>query len=239
MDSMDSIFEVKSINKQGFELYNLVNEKTYRAKNQIKMVNYRRVFSGDLLHCKLITIDGEYYLSNIEKIIKPHNKIEAYRLAISMQMEKPSLLYEDNEEKLKEIKQNVVLLGQKYSEFFKTEEIYTTNTKLNELLNIFNEFVDGGEKVDYEAYTENPQTADVLVKFDKNRGLLTISKNKPESTDDKEFSYPTLLYSSKAFEKFVELSNESQTEPLKRESKIGRNEPCLCGSGKKYKKCCL
>ena len=21
--------------------------------------------------------------------------------------------------------------------------------------------------------------------------------------------------------------------------KIGRNEPCLCGSGKKYKKCCL
>lgn len=23
------------------------------------------------------------------------------------------------------------------------------------------------------------------------------------------------------------------------ENKIGRNEPCLCGSGKKYKKCCL
>lgn len=21
--------------------------------------------------------------------------------------------------------------------------------------------------------------------------------------------------------------------------KVGRNEPCLCGSGKKYKKCCL
>ncbi len=21
--------------------------------------------------------------------------------------------------------------------------------------------------------------------------------------------------------------------------KIGRNEPCLCGSGKKYKRCCL
>ena len=22
-------------------------------------------------------------------------------------------------------------------------------------------------------------------------------------------------------------------------SKIGRNDPCVCGSGKKYKKCCL
>jgi uncharacterized protein len=24
-----------------------------------------------------------------------------------------------------------------------------------------------------------------------------------------------------------------------RKAKIGRNEPCPCGSGKKYKKCCL
>ena len=27
--------------------------------------------------------------------------------------------------------------------------------------------------------------------------------------------------------------------PVKRESFVGRNDPCPCGSGKKYKKCCL
>ena len=27
-------------------------------------------------------------------------------------------------------------------------------------------------------------------------------------------------------------------KPAKVEKKIGRNEPCSCGSGKKYKKCC-
>jgi preprotein translocase subunit SecA len=27
-------------------------------------------------------------------------------------------------------------------------------------------------------------------------------------------------------------------EPFVREPKIGRNDPCPCGSGKKYKKCC-
>jgi len=27
--------------------------------------------------------------------------------------------------------------------------------------------------------------------------------------------------------------------PVRREAKPDRNEPCLCGSGKKYKKCCL
>lgn len=28
-------------------------------------------------------------------------------------------------------------------------------------------------------------------------------------------------------------------QPVKNENKIGRNDPCLCGSGKKYKNCCL
>ena len=32
---------------------------------------------------------------------------------------------------------------------------------------------------------------------------------------------------------------EIPREPYRREGKkIGRNEPCPCGSGKKYKKCC-
>ncbi len=26
--------------------------------------------------------------------------------------------------------------------------------------------------------------------------------------------------------------------PVRTDAKIGRNDPCTCGSGKKYKKCC-
>ncbi|HEC96887.1 MAG TPA: hypothetical protein ENI58_01805 [Nitrospirae bacterium] len=33
--------------------------------------------------------------------------------------------------------------------------------------------------------------------------------------------------------------NDGQVQrPVKRSKKVGRNEPCPCGSGKKYKKCC-
>ena len=40
------------------------------------------------------------------------------------------------------------------------------------------------------------------------------------------------------------IENSSQTdvpvEPIRnRGEKVGRNDPCPCGSGKKYKKCCL
>jgi preprotein translocase subunit SecA len=34
-------------------------------------------------------------------------------------------------------------------------------------------------------------------------------------------------------------SAPEKLEPYQAENKVGRNEPCPCGSGKKYKKCCL
>lgn len=35
------------------------------------------------------------------------------------------------------------------------------------------------------------------------------------------------------------LKDVQKTKPIIRDKKIGRNEPCPCGSGKKYKKCCM
>jgi uncharacterized protein YecA (UPF0149 family) len=39
----------------------------------------------------------------------------------------------------------------------------------------------------------------------------------------------------------AELSTKNRSQALKSGSKtkLGRNDPCPCGSGKKYKKCCL
>ena len=35
------------------------------------------------------------------------------------------------------------------------------------------------------------------------------------------------------------LAAAKKPEPIKRDlPKVGRNDPCPCGSGKKYKKCC-
>ena len=57
--------------------------------------------------------------------------------------------------------------------------------------------------------------------FEKNDWKYTIEvdRNKPENIADLEI----LL---------------NWPKPTEAERKIGRNEPCSCGSGKKYKKCC-
>ncbi len=44
------------------------------------------------------------------------------------------------------------------------------------------------------------------------------------------------------FRKYVNSLNAKPKRKVKQyyaPIKIGRNEPCLCGSGKKYKRCCL
>jgi preprotein translocase subunit SecA len=42
----------------------------------------------------------------------------------------------------------------------------------------------------------------------------------------------------KVAEPVVTNHEEGVKKPVVREDKIGRNDPCPCGSGKKYKKCC-
>ncbi len=37
---------------------------------------------------------------------------------------------------------------------------------------------------------------------------------------------------------YVNGKDPSRGEPVHVENKIGRNDPCVCGSGKKFKKCC-
>jgi len=41
----------------------------------------------------------------------------------------------------------------------------------------------------------------------------------------------------KRFKPMVQLPTKKQME--RKPPKVGRNEPCPCGSGKKFKKCCL
>lgn len=55
--------------------------------------------------------------------------------------------------------------------------------------------------------------------------------------DTKKFSPVHTLYNSKIFSEILGIKEE-ETTPQKTYENIGRNDPCPCGSGKKYKKCC-
>jgi uncharacterized protein len=49
---------------------------------------------------------------------------------------------------------------------------------------------------------------------------------------------PSLIYELYEYNKESLSADTSPTRPQKRGPRIGRNDPCPCGSGKKYKHCC-
>lgn len=74
----------------------------------------------------------------------------------------------------------------------------------------------------------------VSLAFDKER----LYKNMVAAKADWLYGLPQWkeIYSEEELKRFYKEQKESGT--IRKEKKIGRNDPCPCGSGKKYKKCC-
>lgn len=324
-----SIFEIKKILKNGFELYNLVNEKTYKVLSLTKMTNFRGVYAGQYIVARIFELEGEYYIIEISSILSHSQKADAIRYAVMKLVQTPRLLYLDNPEKEKEIQNTISEMYQKFIKTFDTDIILTTNKHADEIIGAFNDdeeidLSDKGSNIEnykffhvkeldnnYSNFLENSmggfsshnETYDVAVIFDEKNGLYAIpffetfckifeDKNvvenakacveyfltndsipntildrvstkysnfmdvvneimgtnynydeliknyKSDYLENKIYSSATILFCSQSFsEIFDYITTPVESKPQITE-KVGRNEPCPCGSGKKYKNCC-
>lgn len=340
MGSVSSVFEVKKILKNGFELYNLINEKTYQVISLVKMTHFRGVGVGQYVIARIFEFENEYYLLEISNVLAANKKEDAMRYAIAKIIQAPELVYKDNSEKQKEIEKQVKKLHKKFLECFEAEEIITTNKLADDIIGIFNDFAENNKKIEkkeieekiqildeykffavnefnnsYENFLENSlggfsshkETYDVGIIFDEELGLSAVpfyktfckifeekqpekiqnwdkciehflltdgisanllkrvqakysnfmkvinkifsttmtfdellEKYKSQHLKEKIFSSTTVLYESKTFSNTLGYIEEEggKCELNINAANIGRNEPCPCGSGKKYKKCC-
>lgn len=146
MGSVSSIFEVKKVLKNGFELYNLVNEKTYSVISLVKMTHFRGIGIGQYVIARIFEFESEYYLLEISNILAANKKEDAMRYAIAKIIQAPELVYKDNKEKEKEIEKQVKKLHKKFLECFETDEIITTNKFADDIIGMFNDFTESNKK---------------------------------------------------------------------------------------------
>lgn len=64
--------------------------------------------------------------------------------------------------------------------------------------------------------------------------ICGIEPDQEEDTSEVEY-----MLNPKAFKKRPKMTKSDTVTVIKTEPAIGRNEPCPCGSGLKYKKCCM
>ncbi len=335
-NSISSVFEVKRVLKNGFELFNIVNERKYMITSLMKMTSLKSIGSGDFVIARIVNFGGDYYLLEISGVLPITKKDEAYRFAVAKIIQNPELVYLDNPEKQKEIEDDVAEIYKKFIEFFGTTEVITTNKYADDLIGMFNDYAEEGKKADfsslivepeeykyfevnefnnsYDNFLENSlggfsshkETYDVGIIYDEELGLYAIpfygtfnkifevkdytkitnydlcikyflnkdkysanlirnvankhsnfmeivnavlAKNytldellktyKRRYVDNKIISSTTVLYRSNAFSRTLGIIEDNENKPqIDTSKKIGRNDPCPCGSGKKYKKCC-
>ncbi|MBZ4042781.1 SEC-C domain-containing protein [Flavobacterium hibisci] len=114
-----------------------------------------------------------------------------------------------------------------YLAFF-TSYIFNPSDYQKELIeNLYDKgYVDFSVNGDYDDLFEivEPEK-NIITVFELNDELINFEKGNQSD------------FNSKLFEEFNKYQKNGATIVL--EKKINRNDPCPCGSGKKYKKCCL
>lgn len=345
LNAQYSVFRIEKILKNGFELFNLTNEKQYTVLSLTKMTSFRGIGIGEFIVARIFQHDNEYYLIGIDNML-PANRIkDAIRYAIVKIVQSPWLVYEDNPNKEEEIKSDIKETYTKFVKLFGSDEVITTNRHADTVIGILNDedkleefniteatkpldeyrfFVIKELNNSYDNFLENSlggfashtELYDVGVIFDEELGLYSIpfyktfctifedsekvkdskgcvnyfltndsisdkilkrvaskypnfiekineilesnytlegliQKYKSEFLKRTIYSSTSVLYHSTVFSTSLDLIEAEETEenisiydeveekPIINTTKVGRNDPCPCGSGKKYKNCCL
>lgn len=333
--SFTSIFEIKKILKNGFEVYNMINEKNYILISTAKMTDYRGFGIGQFLVARIFEHKNEFYITEITGHLASNKCDDATRYAMAKIIQEPYLVYENNPEKRQEIENNIKNMYDKFLEAFKTDEIITSSQFADDIIGQFNDFSENGTQINLENKLELPNPLkyfeikdlnndynnfvekslngfsshkkiyDTAIIYDKEYGLYvipfyktlltileqnsleniegakecveyfitspTVSTNilkrindkypnfttlanevtennltleelfneyKPEYVNHKIYSQTTILYNSKVFTSTLNYVVEKEEKSNIDFTKVGRNDKCPCGSGKKFKHCC-
>ena len=158
-NAVNGYFEVKKLHKNGFILYNLLNEKEYDVVSLVKMTNFRGIYSGLYVNARIFTLDGITYLLEIADIYEKSAKDNILRYLVAKTIQEPESAYFDNSEKEMRIKNHAKSTSELFVKIFGKNELITKNEYADEVLNVLNESFEHGNipEIDISKYEHTPE----------------------------------------------------------------------------------
>ena len=310
----------------------------YEVTSLVKMTAFRGMGPGQYVVARIFGYEKEHYLLEISGVLATTRRDDVYRFAIAKIIQNPEIVYIDNPKKAKEIEKEIKETHKKFLDYFGADEVITTNKFADDIIGLFNDFAEGGEKKDFSGKVQLPENFrffnvaefnnsydnflenslggfsshkeiyDVGIVYDEELGMYAVpfwgtfnkifeaekpsdienydkciqyflfndkfsanlikrvaekyenflpivngilktdysldellQRYKSHYLEQKIYSSTTVLYKSKAFSNTLGIIEEHEEKPKLPEgidlSKVGRNDLCPCGSGKKFKKC--
>lgn len=146
-NTINGYFLIKKIHKNGFILYNLLNEKEYDVVSLVKMTNFRGVYNGQYICSRIFEFDGTHYLLEISDVYSNSAKDNIYRYLVAKIIQEPECAYQDNKEKENRIIEHAQKTYELFFSIFKNTELVTSNTLADEILNIMNDAFENNEEI--------------------------------------------------------------------------------------------
>ena len=198
-----SIFQIKKVLKNGFEAYNLINEKIYTLNITSKMTDYRGIGVGQFLVARIFKYKEETYIIEVSGHLSLNKSQEAMRYAMAKIIQEPYLVYEDNKEKEQEIQNNIKLMYDKFIEAFSTDEIITSSKHTDEIIGKFNEYTENGTPVDINDLLKIPQTPEYFEITDLNNNYENFVEKSLDGFSSHKKEYDTGIICDKNYGLYV------------------------------------
>ncbi|MBR6299220.1 MAG: SEC-C domain-containing protein [Candidatus Gastranaerophilales bacterium] len=174
LESFCGVFKVNKINSSTFDVECLTSGAEFELMPMVKMSHLKQIGKYDFIEARILELDNIQYILEIYDVISEFNLYKATTNAIKYMLQAPKSAYYKNDEQKEKLKKSASEFYKSFIDCFKNEFIVTTNKKIDNLIEYFNNYRLGKVSESYEDFIEKPE---------KNRYLKIEELN----TDDDNF----------------------------------------------------
>ncbi len=155
LNSFCSVFKVNKILSNAFDVTCLTSNVNLTIIPMVKMEHLKQIGKFDYIQARILELNRVQYILEIYDVISEFDVYKATTTAIKYMLQNPRTAYFKNDEKKVLLEKSVAEFNQKFDECFSAQFVVTTNKKVDNLIEFFNNYRLSGKKEDYSSLIED------------------------------------------------------------------------------------